>query len=74
MKITVKLFATLRDQRFDKSDINCPEGASVSDILKIIKLAEDEVAIIFLNGRHAEFDDIINENDTLAFFPPIGGG
>jgi len=74
MKITVKLFATLRDQRFDKSGINCPEGSSVRDVLNIVGLAEGDVAIIFLNGRHAEFDDIINENDTLAFFPPIGGG
>ena len=74
MKITVKLFATLRDQRFDTSDVDCPEGSCVRDILRIIKLPEDEVAIIFLNGRHAEFDDIINSNDTLAFFPPIGGG
>jgi len=74
MKITVKLFATLRDQRFDASEVDCSEGASVRDVLQIIELAEDEVAIIFLNGRHAEFDDIINSNDTLAFFPPIGGG
>lgn len=74
MKITVKLFATLRDQRFDKSEIDCPEGAKIKDIIKIIKLSEKEVAIIFHNGRHADFNDIINENDTLAFFPPIGGG
>lgn len=74
MKITVKLFATLRDQRFDKSELTCPEGANIKDILTIIGVNKEEVAIIFHNGRHADFNDIINENDTIAFFPPIGGG
>ena len=74
MNITVKLFATLRNDRFQTKVINCNDGISVRNLLDLIKLDEKEVAIIFHNGRHAKSDDILSENDTVAFFPPIGGG
>jgi len=74
MNITVKLFATLRNDRFDKSEIECSENSSVSSIITILDLDEKDVAIIFINGKHAGVEDILNENDTVAFFPPIGGG
>ncbi len=74
MKITVKLFATLRNERFDTKVLDCNEGISVKNLLEIINIDENEVAIIFHNGKHAECDDILSKNDTVAFFPPIGGG
>ena len=74
MKITVKLFATLRNNRFEIKVFNCKERITVKDLLEIINIDEKEVAIIFHNGKHAQSDDILNENDTVAFFPPIGGG
>jgi molybdopterin converting factor small subunit len=34
-----------------------------------------EVAkIIFLNGLHAQGDEVLKEGDHLGIFPPLGGG
>lgn len=74
MKITVKLFATLRNERFETDVFDINEAMTVKDLLDIINIDEKEVAIIFHNGKHAQSDDILSENDTVAFFPPIGGG
>ena len=74
MKITVKLFATLRRGRFDQKTMECDEGVSIHDIVKMLEIPEKEAAIIFVNSRHAEFHTVLKEGDTLAIFPPVGGG
>lgn len=74
MKITVKLFATLRRGRFDRDDLECTEPSRVIDIVRRLAIPEKEAAIIFINSRHAAFDTELHEGDTLAIFPPVGGG
>lgn len=74
MKITVKLFATLRIGREKIMDLDVEETSCVSDIVNLLELPAGEVAIIMINGRGAELDSQLSENDTLALFPPVGGG
>ena len=74
MKITVKLFATLRIGREKIMEMDVGETSSVSDIVHLLELPAGEVAIIMINGRGAELDSQLSENDTLALFPPVGGG
>lgn len=74
MKITVKLFATLRIGREKIMEMDVGETSSVSDIVHLLELPAGEVAIIMINGRGAELDSQLAENDTLALFPPVGGG
>ena len=74
MIITIKLFATLRDGRFDEAEMLFTEGASVRDALETLALGSDEAAIIFVNGRHADPETILSPGDILSIFPPIGGG
>lgn len=74
MKITVKLFATLREGRFDKKSIECAEGATVDTILGDLDIPRKKASIIFVNNRHAGLDRELSDDDVLALFPPIGGG
>lgn len=74
MKITVKLFATLREGRFDKKNIECSEGATVDTILRDLDIPRKKASIIFVNNRHADIDRELSDDDVLALFPPIGGG
>jgi sulfur carrier protein len=74
MKITVKLFATLRDGRFDEAELLLAEGATVRDALETLALQSEEAAIIFVNGRHADLESLLADGNTLSIFPPIGGG
>ncbi|MEI7590888.1 MAG: MoaD/ThiS family protein [Deltaproteobacteria bacterium] len=74
MKITVKLFATFREQRFDIQEMSVPDGANIVKIITLLKIPLEEVAIIFVNGKHSSLNYILVNGDTLALFPPIGGG
>lgn len=74
MKVTVKLFASLRKGRFAVDDFDCQEGAAVGHILASLHIPEEEAAIIFINARHGGTDSPLKEGDLVAIFPPVGGG
>ncbi|QGG49227.1 MoaD/ThiS family protein [Heliorestis convoluta] len=74
MKVLVKLFATFRDKRFIKQEMEFPEQTEVRDVLKVLDIADEEVAILLVNGRNAEVDHPLQDGDTLSLFPPVGGG
>jgi len=74
MHITVKLFATLRQGRFDREILDCPGSPKVMDIVTRLAIPEKQAAIIFINSRHGGLDTELHEGDTLALFPPVGGG
>ena len=73
MRVKVKLFASFREGRFVEEDREYAPAASVSDVVSDLGI-EGKVAIIFLNGRHAGSDQPLSDGDTLALFPPVGGG
>jgi len=76
LKITVKLFAFLRQDRFKIRELNFPDGTTVGLVLDSLAISrqEMEIGIIFINGKHAEFDTVLKDDDTLAVFPPVAGG
>jgi molybdopterin converting factor small subunit len=74
MKATIKLFASLREGRFDTRPCELAEGATVQDALDSIGISTAEAAILFLNGRHTLLEHPLTEGDSLAIFPPVGGG
>ncbi len=74
MDVTVKLFASLREGRFDAETRSLPEGATPGAVIEALGLPEDQVAVLFINSRHAEKDSPLSSGDVLALFPPVGGG
>ena len=74
MRIRVKLFATLREGRFDATERELPPGATVDDLLAQLGIESDQATLRLLNGRHAELNSELHDDDVLALFPPIGGG
>ena len=79
MKITVKLYASLSKLMpdggsLDGVDVDVREGIKVNDLLKELKVPNDEIKIIFLNGVHARGDEMLKEGDRVAVFPPVAGG
>ena len=74
INVTVKLFAMLRDGRFDVKTDGFPSGTTVGDIIKILGIPDKEVTLIFINGRHGQKDTRLSNGDTVALFPPVGGG
>ncbi len=74
MRVTVKLFATLRQGRFDIDTLDLPPGTKIIDVVQRLGVPEKEVTLIFINGRHGDFTSELHDGDTLAMFPPEGGG
>ena len=74
MHITVKLFATFRNGRFKVAQQEHPEGTDCRKIVLELGLTEEEIGIILVNSRHATLDHLLQDGDTLALFPLVGGG
>ncbi len=74
MQVTIKLFATLRKGRFDSETLDLPPETKAIDVIQKIGIPQKEVTLIFINGRHGDFTSVLHEGDTLAMFPPVGGG
>lgn len=74
MKITIKLFATFRQDRFKVEDRDVTPGTTVADVLKSLDIDEAEVGTLFVRGRHVEPDRVLEDGEALAVFPLVGGG
>ena len=74
MTVTVKLFATLRDGRFEEEVRHYDPGCTVGQVLEVLGILESEVKVVFVNNRHAGLSRELRDGDVLALFPPIGGG
>ncbi|HUT52989.1 MAG TPA: MoaD/ThiS family protein [bacterium] len=79
MKITARLFATLRDFLPPGSDgyeaeLEIEEGASVKTVIGLLRIPAEIRLIIFINSVHADGNTILREGDALSMFPPLAGG
>ncbi len=74
MKVTVKLFATLRTNREKIMTMDLPDKGTTGHILKELGIPKEDVAIIMINGRGAKVDQALKDQDVVGIFPPVGGG
>ena len=74
MQVTIKLFANFRNNRFNKEILTIAPGVTVGAIVTELAIAEEEVGVILINGRHSSLDQELAEGDILSLFPLIGGG
>lgn len=74
MKITVKLFAGFRDERFKVAEKEFPEAATVNDVLNELGINAPELGVALINGRHVQKEHVLTDGVTLSLFPKVGGG
>ncbi|MBI5167405.1 MAG: MoaD/ThiS family protein [candidate division NC10 bacterium] len=79
MKVKVQLFATLslylpRGVENRTATLDLPEGASVAEAFRVLRLPDDLPKLILLNGINVKEDARLKEGDVLSVFPPIAGG
>lgn len=72
--ITVKLFALLRNGRFQEQAIAVEEGTSIAEMITRLEIPEKDLAVALVNGKRGEPGLILKDGDTLSLFPLIGGG
>jgi molybdopterin converting factor small subunit len=74
MKITVKLFAGFRDNRFKMAEQDFPEAATVGDILTALNIDGPELGVALIDGRHVLPEQVLVDGQILSLFPKVGGG
>lgn len=77
MIITVRSYASMKGYSVDLpvgGRLEIPEGASVRDVLRRLKVPPGLRKIILVNGRHRSEDHSLRPGDDLVFFPPLEGG
>ena len=81
MRLTVKLYATLRDRaKTNLVTVQVQDGATIGTLRQ--KLATDYPAVAStlprclaaINQEFADDDAVIRLGDEIAFFPPVSGG
>ncbi|MDZ4168228.1 MAG: MoaD/ThiS family protein [Coriobacteriia bacterium] len=79
MNVHLALFANLSQYQPDGQGgrssrvLALANGSTVGSVVALLGLPDDP-RIIFVNGRHAEEDRVLDEGDRLAIFPPVAGG
>src|SRR5688572_8840420 len=81
MKITVRLFATLRQQAgWKEKAVEVAEAATVADLMAHLTSTEPRLTLqgrilyAAVNMEYAQPDRVLSDGDEVAFFPPVSGG
>lgn len=79
MEVKVKLFATLGQYAPDGQSakpfvVEVEQGATLNTLFDKLDIPEESVRVKFVNGRARKEDYILQPDDEVGFFPPIGGG
>lgn len=74
MRVTVKLFAFFRENRFIKEEREYAPGTVVGDVVEELAIDPEEIGVLMINSRHTSLETSLREDDILAIFPVVGGG
>ena len=80
MRIEIKLYASLarympgQNAGITSQAIEVEEGTTVGKLLGSLEVPANAVKLIFLNGIHAQVDQLLRDGDKLGVFPAVAGG
>jgi len=74
MDIKIRFFATLREGRGKEIIEQHAEGTTVMDVINKHTIALEDVAILLINGRDGNINQLLKDGDIISIFPPVGGG
>jgi len=55
---------------YSNATLHLKPGTRAKDLIEQVQLAPDEVEAVFINGKVASFDTILQDNDRVALVPP----
>jgi MoaE-MoaD fusion protein len=76
MRITVRLFAGLREQAGTGArELELPTGARLGDVWAPLGLGEEPEGLLYaVNKDYASGDRLLADGDEIALIPPVSGG
>lgn len=79
MQVRIKVFGTLQ-KYLHSSDgrhhfiMELKSGTTAGDVLSELKIPEQTIKMIFVNGKFSNENIVLKAGDVLSLFPPVGGG
>lgn len=78
MNISVKCFSSLHNGDTCRHDRGhtislSNETSTVKMLADRVRIPEQDIALVFVNGRRAEIDNNLADGDRVAFVPAVGG-
>ena len=76
MNITVKYFASLREQMGKAEELlTLSESTPIAEVWKNVSgETKPENILMAINMEYVKSDTLVKEGDEVAFFPPVTGG
>lgn len=74
MDITVRLFASLRRDRFEERVVDCAPESTVESIVRDLDIPLEQISIILVDDRRVDFQHHLSAGRVLSLFPLLGGG
>jgi sulfur carrier protein ThiS len=79
MHVNVRLFGTLPDYYagdYPPSGlkVDCSRALSVAELVELLQLPKDHIAIVSINGILSKAKDIVPESAEVKFFQALHGG
>ena len=72
--IEVRCFASLAKHAPAGGHVKLAAPGTVGDLIRALDIPAGEVAILFVNGVHAEEATVLRDGDRVGVFPAVGGG
>ena len=76
MRVTVRLFAGLREQAgTSEQELELPAGARLADVWTPLALGEEPDGLLYaVNKEYAPPERRLSDGDEVALIPPVSGG
>lgn len=79
MQISVRLFETLPnyypgDYPSSGLKVDCSRDISVAELVELLQLPQDHIAIVSINGILCKAKDIVSDSAEVKFFQALHGG
>ena len=74
MVVTVKLFASFQEGRFETAPRELPAGTRLAAVVDELGIPQETIGVMLVNSRHAELERELSQGDVVAIFPLLGGG
>ena len=79
MKIELRLYASLgrylpEGKEGNSCTVEVQSGTTIWELFLRFAIPPEARKIIFLNGIHAQGDEVLKDGDRVGAFPPVAGG